>query len=136
MEEKMGKKTAIVTGASRGIGYAIAKQLGLDGYQVVMLATGAKEKYEEAFEKLTELNITWHYVQGSIDCAQDRRRLLDETLACFGRVDVLVNNAGVAPLERKDILEMSEEIFDRVMWTNTKGTLFHQQLVSTQLVRE
>ncbi len=69
----MGKKTAIVTGASRGIGYAIAKQLGLDGYQVVMLATGAQEKYEEAFGKLTEWNITWHYVQGSIDCAQDRK---------------------------------------------------------------
>ena len=50
----MGKKTAIVTGASRGIGYAIARQLGLDGYQVVMLATGAQEKYEEAFGKLTE----------------------------------------------------------------------------------
>ena len=119
----MGKKTAIVTGASRGIGYAIARQLGLDGYQVVMLATGAKEKYAEAFEKLTEQDITWHYVQGSIDCAQDRRRLLDETLARFGRVDVLVNNAGVAPLERKDILEMSEESFDRVMGINTKGTL-------------
>ena len=136
MEEKMGKKTAIVTGASRGIGYAIAKQLGLDGYQVVMLATGAKEKYEEAFEKLTELNITWHYVQGSIDCAQDRRRLLDETLACFGRVDVLVNNAGVAPLERKDILEMSEESFDRVMGINTKGTLFLTQLVANQMLRQ
>ena len=121
MEEKMEKKTAIVTGASRGIGYAIARQLGLDGYQVVMLATGAKEKYAEAFEKLTEQDITWHYVQGSIDCAQDRRRLLDETLARFGRVDVLVNNAGVAPLERKDILEMSEESFDRVMGINTKG---------------
>ncbi len=57
----MEKKTVIVTGASRGIGYAIAKQLGLDGYQIVMLATGEKEKYEEAFRKLTESNITWHY---------------------------------------------------------------------------
>ena len=46
---------------------SFAKQLGLDGYQVVMLATGAQEKYEEAFGKLTEWNITWHYVQGSID---------------------------------------------------------------------
>ena len=132
----MGKKTAIVTGASRGIGYAIAKQLGLDGYQVVMLATGAKEKYAEAFEKLTEQDITWHYVQGSIDCAQDRRRLLDETLARFGRVDVLVNNAGVAPLERKDILEMSEESFDRVMGINTKGTLFLTQLVANQMLKQ
>ena len=49
----MEQKTAIVTGASRGIGYAIARRLGLDGYQVAMLATGAKENYEEAFQKLT-----------------------------------------------------------------------------------
>ena len=132
----MGKKTAIVTGASRGIGYAIARQLGLDGYQVVMLATGAQEKYEEAFGKLTEWNITWHYVQGSIDCAQDRRRLLDETLACFGRVDVLVNNAGVAPLERKDILEMSEESFDRVVGINTKGNMFMTQAVAKQMLKQ
>ncbi|HIY59149.1 MAG TPA: 3-ketoacyl-ACP reductase [Candidatus Eisenbergiella pullistercoris] len=132
----MEKRTAIVTGASRGIGYAIARRLGLDGYQVAMLATGAKENYEEAFQKLTERNITWHYVQGSIACAQDRRRLLDETLARFGRVDVLVNNAGVAPLERKDILEMSEESFDRVMGVNTKGTLFLTQLVANQMLRQ
>ncbi len=130
------EKTAIVTGASRGIGYAIAKQLGLDGYQVVILATGTREKYEEALQKLTSLGIIWHYVQGSIDSPQDRKRLLEETLRRFGRVDVLVNNAGVAPLERKDILEMSEESFDRVIGINTKGTLFLTQLVANQMLKQ
>lgn len=130
------EKTAIVTGGSRGIGYAIAKRLGLDGYQVVILATGPQERYEEALQELTELNITWHYVQGSIDSAQDRSRLLEETLERFGRVDVLVNNAGVAPLERKDILEMSEESFDRVMGINTKGTLFLTQAVANQMLKQ
>lgn len=130
------EKAAIVTGASRGIGYAIARRLGLDGYSIVMLATGAQEKYEEALGELTKLGIRWHYVQGSIASAEDRKRLLEETLRVFGRVDVLVNNAGVAPLERKDLLEMEEESFDRVMGINTKGTLFLTQLVAKQMLQQ
>lgn len=130
------KKIAIVTGASRGIGYAIARRLGQDGYGIVMLATGEQEKYEEALNELTKLDICWHYVQGSIASAEDRKRLLEETLRVFGRVDVLVNNAGVAPLERKDLLEMEEESFDRVMGINTKGTLFLTQLVAKQMLRQ
>ncbi len=132
----MMMKTAIVTGASRGIGYAIAKRLGLDGYQVVLMATGEQEKHTEAFSKLTDMGISWHYVQGRIDIARDREHLVGETLRRFGRVDVLVNNAGVAPLERRDILEMSEESFDRVMGVNTKGTLFLTQLVAKQMLRQ
>lgn len=130
------EKAAIVTGASRGIGYAIARRLGLDGYSIVMLATGAQEKYEETLEELTKLGIRWHYVQGSIASAEDRKRILEETLRVFGRVDVLVNNAGVAPLERKDLLEMEEESFDRVMGINTKGTLFLTQLVAKQMLKQ
>lgn len=129
-------RIAIVTGASRGIGYAIARQLGLDGYQVVITATGRQEKYTEALEALTKQGIRWHYVQGSINSAEDRQRLLKETLQHFGRVDVLVNNAGVAPLERRDILEMSEESFDRVIGINTKGTLFLTQLIANQMLKQ
>lgn len=132
----MMKKTAIVTGASRGIGYAIAKQLGLDGYQVVLMATGKQENYAEALKALSGLGIVWHYVQGSIDHAGDRERLLEAALQRFGRVDVLVNNAGVAPLERRDLLEMSEESFDRVVGINTKGTLFLTQLVARQMLKQ
>lgn len=130
------KKTAIVTGGSRGIGYAIAKQLGVEGYQVVIAATGAQEKYTEAFQELSNLGITWRYVQGSISSADDRKNILNETLKHFGRVDVLVNNAGVAPIERKDLLEMSEYSFDRVIGINTKGTLFLTQLVANQMIRQ
>lgn len=129
-------KTAIVTGGSRGIGYAIARQLGLDGFQVVILATGEKEKYEEALGRLTEEGICWHYVQGSIDRADDRERLVRETVERFGRVDVLVNNAGVAPLKRQDLLDMTEESFDRVIGINTKGTLFLTQLAARQMLKQ
>lgn len=130
------KKTAIITGGSRGIGLAIAKQLGLDGCNVVILATGAQERYAETLAALTNLGIAWHYVQGSIDNAASRAQLLRETIATFGRVDILVNNAGVAPLQRKDLLEMTEESFDRVLGINTKGTLFLTQMVANQMIAQ
>ena len=109
------KKTAIITGASRGIGYAAAKKLGMDGCQVVLFATGEKERYKAAIDGLTQAGITWHYVRGSLDCREDRERLIRETVEKFGRIDILVNNAGVAPKERKDLLEMSEEVLT-VFW--------------------
>lgn len=130
------KKTAIITGASRGIGYAIAKKLGQEGCNVVILATGAQEKYKDALGELTALGIDWHYVQGSVDDAASRARLVREAVARFGRIDILVNNAGVAPLVRNDLLEMTEESFDRVVGINTKGTLFLSQLVAKQMIAQ
>lgn len=135
MENKL-KKTAIVTGGSRGIGFFIAKQLGLDGFQVVILATGNEERYAENFKTLDDLDINWHYVQGSIDNEESRNKLVEETIKRYGRIDVLVNNAGVAPLERKDLLEMSQESFDRVLGINLKGTMFLTQLVAKQMIRQ
>lgn len=126
------KQTAIITGGSRGIGYAIAKQLGADGYQVVITST----KGEGDFSELDDLGIEWLYVKGSISCKEDREEVLKQTLEKFGRVDVLINNAGVAPLERRDILEMTEESFDRVAGINLKGTMFMSQIVANQMIRQ
>jgi 3-oxoacyl-[acyl-carrier protein] reductase len=75
-------------------------------------------------------------VQADISLAQDRRKLVDESLAAFGRVDLLVNNAGVAPLVRADILEATEESFDRVMNINLKGPYFLTQLVANQMIQQ
>lgn len=130
------KRTAIVTGASRGIGYAIAKQLGLDGYNVVVVATGPQEKNQAALDALTDLHIDWSYVQANIGDHDDRLRIVDEALAAFGRIDALVNNAGVAPLVRADLLEMTEESFDRVIGINTKGNMFLTQAVANQMIRQ
>lgn len=132
----MMKKVAIVTGGSRGIGFSIARQLGVDGYRIVILATGEAGRYQEHFQLLDELEIEWHYVQGSIDSTEDRKRLVEETVSRFSRIDVLVNNAGVAPLERNDLLEMTEESFDRVIGINTKGTMFLTQLVARQMIKQ
>ena len=130
------KKTAIITGSSRGIGYAAAKKLGMNGCQVVLFATGEKEHYAQALDELAAAGITWHYVQGSLDCEEDRKRLVQETVDHFGRIDILVNNAGVAPKERRDLLEMTQESFDRVVGINTKGTMFLTQTVAKQMIQQ
>lgn len=130
------KKTAIVTGSSRGIGFAIAKQLGLDGYNIVMVATGVQEKNQEALDELEALGVECAYVQANIGCSEDRAKIVSEAVAAFGRIDVLVNNAGVAPKVRADLLEMSEESFDYVVGINTKGNMFLTQQVAKQMIRQ
>ena len=132
----MMKKTAIVTGGSRGIGFAIVKQLGLDGYNVMMVATGTQDKNQKAIDELTELGITVAYTQANIADHDDRLKIVAETVKTFGRIDVLVNNAGVAPNVRADLLEMSEESFDRVIGINTKGNMFLTQAVANQMISQ
>ena len=83
------EKSAIVTGSSRGIGFAIAKQLCVDGYNVVMVATGPKEKNADAVAALEKLGTKIHYVQANIADHDDRLRIVDEALKAFGRIDAM-----------------------------------------------
>lgn len=130
------KKTAIVTGSSRGIGFAIARQLGLDGCNIVMVATGSQAKNQTALDTLEQLGISCVYVQADISDHDDRQRIVDTALQAFDRIDILVNNAGVAPLKRADLLEMTEESFDRVIGINTKGNMFLTQIAARQMIRQ
>ena len=130
------QKTAIVTGASRGIGFAIARQLCSEGFNLVMVATGTKEKNAGAIDELEKLGIKVQYVQANIADHDDRLRIVEEAVKAFGRIDVLVNNAGVAPKERADLLTMTEESFDRVIGTNTKGNMFLTQAVANQMIKQ
>ncbi len=130
------KKTAIVTGSSRGIGYAILTALGQLQYNVVMVATGLQSQNQAAIDALQAQGIACHYVQANIGVHDDRLRIVSQTLDAFGRIDVLVNNAGVAPLVRADLLEMSEESFDRVIGINTKGNMFLTQAVANQMLKQ
>lgn len=130
------KKTAIITGGSRGIGYAISRQLGLDGFQVVIMAVSPEAKSRERLDNLKKLEIDYLYVQGDVSKAEDREKCVEQAVARFGDLDVLVNNAGVAPAVRADLLEMSEESFDRVMAINTKGCMFMTQRVAKQMLKQ
>ena len=130
------KKVAVVTGSSRGIGFAIARRLGRDGFAVVIVATGPQEKNQPVLDALTSDGTTWAYIQADIGNHDDRLRLVAQTIQTFGRIDVLVNNAGVAPKVRTDLLDMSEESFDRVIGINTKGNMFLTQAVAKQMLKQ
>ena len=129
-------QTAIVTGGSRGIGLAITRQLGEDGFNIVIMDVNNKEDYKENFDKLEEAGIAYLYIKGNICKKEDRDRLVKETVERFGGIHVLVNNAGVSPAVRCDLLEMTEESFDHVIGINTKGTMFLTQAVASLMIKQ
>ncbi len=108
-------KTALVTGASRGIGLAIARELGINGYHVAVMATRDESFYPESTKILLEAGISYAWYAGDIGKSEDRNRIVREAAEKFGEIHVLVNNAGVAPKVRADLLEMTEEsiVFQR-----------------------
>ncbi len=123
---------AIVTGCLGGIGFAITKQLLADGYFVVGMGTSAAEKKKEQIDALGN---NFLYVSGNIADANDRKTLLDTALQTGHTLFVLVNTAGVAPAVRRDILEMTEDSFNRVMDINLKGALFLTQAAANQMLK-
>lgn len=132
----MTKKVALVTGASRGIGFAIARRLGRDGFRLALVATGDEERNRTSLDILTEDRTEWIYIQADISVSSDRERIVEETVSRYGRIDVLVNNAGVAPKNRADLLDMTEESFDRVISINTKGNMFLTQKVAKVMLAQ
>ena len=122
-------KTAIVTGGSRGIGYGIAEELAANNWN---LAICARQESSDAAENLIKKfpGVTVRYYKCDVSSAADRENLLASVIRDFGSFEALVNNAGVAPKVRADLLEMSEESFDYVMGINLKGMLFLSQLVA------
>lgn len=125
-------KVAIITGAVGGIGYATVEKFNKEGYAIVAMDIASEEIGKE---KLASMNNAI-YVRGNLADPADRQALLDAAVNTFGRVDVLVNVAGVAPKVRNDILEMTEESYDFVMGINTKGTLFLTQIVANQMLKQ
>lgn len=119
-------KVAFVSGATRGIGRAIADRLHERGYRVLYSGTRP--------ERPADLPEDRDYIGCNIADGEQRKTAFDWIDQHYGRLDVLVNNAGVAPLVRQDILQMTEESFDRVMGINLKGTLFMCQLAANYML--
>jgi NAD(P)-dependent dehydrogenase (short-subunit alcohol dehydrogenase family) len=132
----MISKTALVTGASRGIGRGIAIELARTGARVAINYAGNAEAAAEALSLVKAAGGDGFIVQGDVAVAADRERLVAETMEKFGRIDLLVNNAGVAPKVRADLLDCSEESFDRLYEINLKGPFFLTQLVAKQMLKQ
>ena len=129
-------RTALVTGGSRGIGLSIVKELGLHGYRVALMATRPEEEYPESTEILRKAGVDYFWFSGDISNSEDRKRVVLQALEALGTFDVLVNNAGVAPKVRADLLTMTEESFDYVIGTNTKANMFMTQAVALQMMKQ
>ncbi len=119
-------KHVIISGCTRGIGAACVRKFLDAGYLVTGM--GRAEKSDFSSED-------FNYVSGDLSSSEDRQRLVATAIEQFGKIDALVNVAGVAPLERRDLLEMTEESYDRVMDINTKGTLFLTQAVAKEMIK-
>jgi NAD(P)-dependent dehydrogenase (short-subunit alcohol dehydrogenase family) len=129
-------RVAVVTGASRGIGRGIATALAGAGYDIVVNYASNADAAAEVVHDVTAAGQRGHAVRADISSAADRQDLVDRAYEAFGRVDLLVNNAGVAPLVRADVLEAGEESFDRMIGVNLKGPYFLTQLVATRMVEQ
>lgn len=127
------KKIALVTGSARGIGLGIAELLGTNGYKVIMCAT-RESLNKETHETLTQKNCDFEYIKCNITDKSDIENLYLHIKNTYGRLDALVNNAGVAPSVRTDILSVSEESFDRVLGINLKGTFFMCQKFAGMMI--
>lgn len=132
----MANKVALVTGGARGIGFGIALRLARDGFDVALSGRRSAEETQAAVDRIRKHCPGALYVQADVADGRARARLLLAIEEHFGRLDVLVNNAGIAPRVRADILEAREEHFDEVMTTNLKGPYFLTQASAAWMIRQ
>jgi NAD(P)-dependent dehydrogenase (short-subunit alcohol dehydrogenase family) len=123
---------ALVTGGSRGIGRGICVELANSGFRVAVNYQGNEEAARATVAQLIQESFP---CQGDAGNSADRARLVDSVLARWGRIDVLVNNAGITSLGRRDLLEASEESWERVLDVNLKGAFFLSQRVAQEMLR-
>ena len=127
------RRTAVVTGGTRGIGLGIARALAADGWQLVVSGVRPAADVGGVLDELAALGGIAHYCASDIAVAADRARLVADSIDRFGRIDALVNNAGRAPTVRADILDAGEESFETLIRTNLQGPYFLTQQVARHM---
>ncbi len=129
------KPVAVITGASRGIGRAIAISLASEGFDIAAIARSVDSEGMQILGSEVEKSGAEFFPVGfDISCTTCQVEVVTNILNRYGRIDFLVNNAGVAPLQRNDLLEMTEESYDRVMNINLKGPVFFAQKVAREMI--
>ena len=130
------KKTALVTGATRGIGLGIAQCLARENFDLAVCGVREEKLVQPVLDGLRALGAETLYCRADVSDAKARAGMLDQVRAKFGRLNVLVNNAGVAPQARADILQATEESFERLMRINLQGPYFLTQSVARWMIEE
>lgn len=137
MSEK--RPVAFITGASRGIGRGIAIELARHGYDIAgssrtLEAQNTQSRILEVKQRVEEAGAVFLPVQADVSILDDHEPMVRTVVDYFGRIDVLVNNAGVAPEQRLDVLETTPESYDRVLSINARGPFFLTQRVARQMI--
>ena len=127
-------KVAIITGSGRGIGRGISLQLAMAGWTLVINDIGNPEPPSETLNLVREAGADGIVVLADITKALDRQKIVDETISSYGRIDLLVNNAGIGPRVRMDMLEIGEESMNEVLAVNTIGPYFLTQIVAKKMI--
>jgi 3-oxoacyl-[acyl-carrier protein] reductase len=127
------KQVAIVTGASRGIGAAIAQRLGRDGFAVIVNFVGNADAAATVVHAIEAADGKASAVQGDVAVPAQAKRLFDEALRLYGRVDALVNNAGVMPSTMPTLADTDDAAFDRMIAVNLKGSFNTMREAATRL---
>jgi NAD(P)-dependent dehydrogenase (short-subunit alcohol dehydrogenase family) len=127
---------ALITGGSRGIGFGIARELAQSNFDLAINGTRSAGLVENELKELREYGIDVMYCPGDIASSGDRMEMLRQVKEHFGALHVLVNNAGVAPKDRRDILDATEESFDYVMGVNLKGSYFLTQKTANWMIEQ
>jgi NAD(P)-dependent dehydrogenase (short-subunit alcohol dehydrogenase family) len=130
------KKTALVTGGSRGIGRGIAEALAIEGFDIVISATSFSDAATNAIAACENLGAKVLFVPGDISNNNVRTALIESIKREFGRLDILVNNVGVSVKVRADLLESTEESFDRLININLKAPYFLTQLIAKWMIEQ
>ena len=130
-----GKPVAVITGASRGIGRAITLSLASSGFDIAAIARSLdSEGMEHLGLDVEKLNASFFPIGLDISCTSCHKEVVSNILERYGRIDFLVNNAGVAPLQRNDLLDLTEESYDRVMNINLRGPVFFAQKIAREMI--
>ena len=130
------KKTALITGGSRGIGFGIALELANAGFDLAVNGVREEPQVARALELLRVRGAKVIYIKGDVSDSDQRRSMVDQVILEFGALNVLINNAGIAPPQRKDLLEATEESYNKVMNVNLKGPYFLTQIVARHMVEQ
>jgi NAD(P)-dependent dehydrogenase (short-subunit alcohol dehydrogenase family) len=130
------RRVALVTGGTRGIGLGIARALARDGFDLALCGVREGEEVAPVLAELRAGGGEAHYFRADVGERQDRLRLVAEVRERLGRMHVLVNNAGVAPRVRADLMEAAEESFERLLRVNLQGPYFLTQAVARWMLEQ